>query len=201
MGDVRHQAPRSLLPSHCRRPRTVGVRTGRLRPREPCHPSRLEARLKGPPMMELLRRISYLWNRGRLEREMVEEMAYHRELMSPDRRTSFGDDLRLREDAREIWGWTWLDRLHQDLTYGARVLRNAPGFTLTAMLVLVLGIGVPLSALRVVLTDLHGGSVPDPDSLVRLTRRAPGAHMTSLTYPELAFYAANAPSFGNLIGV
>ena len=107
-------------------------------------------------MMELLRRISYLWNRRRLEREMAEEMAYHRELMSPDRRTNFGDDLRLREDAREMWGWTWLDRLHQDLTYGARVLRNAPGFTLTAMLVLVLGIGVPLSAFRVVLTDLQG---------------------------------------------
>ena len=152
-------------------------------------------------MMELLRRISYLWNRRRLEREMAEEMAYHRELMSPDRRTNFGDDLRLREDAREMWGWTWLDRLHQDLTYGARVLRNAPGFTLTAMLVLVLGIGVPLSAFRVVLTDLRGGSAPDPDSLVHLTRRAPGAHMTSLTYPELAFYAANAKSFRNVIGV
>jgi len=152
-------------------------------------------------MMELLRRLSYLWNRRRHEREMAEEMAYHRELMSPDRRTSFGNDLRLREDAREIWGWTWLDRLHQDLTYGARVLRNAPGFTLTAMLVLVLGIGVPLSAFRVVLTDLQGGSVPDPDSLVHLTRRAPGAHMTNLTYPELAFYAANAKSFRNVIGV
>ena len=152
-------------------------------------------------LMELLRRLSYLWNRRRLEREMAEEMAYHRELMSPDRRTSFGDDLRLREDAREIWGWTWLDRLHQDLTYGARVLRNAPGFTLTAMLVLVLGIGVPLSAFRVVLTDLQGGSAPDPDSLVRLTRRAPAAHMTSLTYPELQFYAAHAKSFRNVIGV
>jgi hypothetical protein len=67
-------------------------------------------------MMELLRRISYLWNRRRLEREMAEEMAYHRELMSPDRRTNFGDELCLREDAREICCWTWLDRLHQDLT-------------------------------------------------------------------------------------
>jgi predicted permease len=151
--------------------------------------------------MELLRRISYLFNRRRLEREMAEEMAYHREMMSPDRRTNFGDDLRLREDAREIWGWTWLDRLSQDLTYGARVLRNAPGFTLTAMLVLVLGIGVPLSAFRVVLTDLQGGSAPDPDSLVHLTRRAPGAHVTGLTYPELAFYAAHAKSFRSVIGV
>ena len=114
---------------------------------------------------------------------------------------NFGDDLRLREDAREMWGSTWLDRLHQDLTYGARVLRNAPAFTFTAMLVLVLGIGVPLSAFRVVLTDLQGGSVPDPDSLVRLTRRAPDAHVTSLTYPELTFYAANAKSFRSVIGV
>ena len=65
-------------------------------------------------MLELLRRISYLWNRRRLEREMAEEMAYHRELMSAEQRNNFGDDLRLREDAREMWGWTWLDRLHQD---------------------------------------------------------------------------------------
>ncbi|MEO5898107.1 MAG: ABC transporter permease [Vicinamibacterales bacterium] len=152
-------------------------------------------------MMELLRRIAYLFNRRRLEREMAEEMAYHRELMSPDQRRGFGDELRLREDARDMWGWTWLDRLQQDLAYGARVLRNAPGFTLTAMLILVLGIGIPLSAFRVVLTDLDRGSVPEPDSLVRLTRRAPGAHMTNLTYPELAFYAANAKSFRSVIGL
>src|SRR5215204_372469 len=151
--------------------------------------------------MDLLRRLSYLFNRRRLEREMAEEMAYHREQMGPDARTNFGDDLRLREDAREMWGWTWLDRLNQDLTYGARVLRNAPRFTFTAMLILVLGIGVPLSAFRVVLADLQGASTPDPDSLVRLTRRAPMANMTSLAYPELEFYAANAKSFRSVIGL
>ena len=100
-----------------------------------------------------------------------------------------------------MWGWTWLDRLHQDLAYGARVLRNAPGFTLTAMLILALGIGVPLTAFRAVYADLQGDSVPDPDSLVQLTRRSPGSHTTSLTYTELAFYAANATSFRNIIGV
>lgn len=152
-------------------------------------------------MLELLRRLSYLWNRRRLEREMAEEMAHHRELLSPDRRPHFGDDLRLREDAREMWGWTWLDRLHQDLTYGARVLRKAPGFTLTAMLVLVLGIGVPLTAFRLVLNELQGVAAPDPDSLVRLTRRAPGTHVTHLTYPELAFYSAHAKSFRSVIAL
>lgn len=151
--------------------------------------------------MELFRRLSYLWNRRRLEREMAEEMAFHREQMSTDRRASFGDELRLREDAREIWGWTWLDRLQQDLVYGVRVLRKAPAFTLTAVAVLVLGIGIPLSALRIVLAELRGGSVPDPASLVQLTRRAPGAHVTSLSVPELAFYAEHATSFRSVIGV
>ena len=151
-------------------------------------------------MRELLRRIGYLWSR-RLEREMAEEMAYHRELMTPDRRPEFGSDLRLREDAREIWGWTWLDRLHQDLAHGARVLRNSPAFTLTSMLVLALGIGVPLTAFRVVLAGLRAGSLPDPDTLVRLTRHAPGVHITNLAYPELLFYTANAKFFRQVIGV
>jgi hypothetical protein len=152
-------------------------------------------------MRELLRRIWYLWNRRRLEREMAEEMAYHREQMVPDRRSGFGSDLRLREDTREIWGWGWLDRLRQDLAYGARVLRNSPGFTLTAMLVLALGIGVPLTAFRAVLSDFQGGSMPDPDTLVHLTRRAPGVYITNLPYSELTFYSANAKSFRNVIGV
>jgi predicted permease len=152
-------------------------------------------------MRELLRRIAYLWNHRRLEREMTEEMAYHRELLSPERRTEFGSDLRLREDAREIWGWAWLDRLRQDLAYGARVLHNSPGFTLTAVLVLASGIGVPLTVFRAALSDLQGGPLPDPDTLVHLRRRAPGVFITNLPYPELAFYAANAKSFRSVIGV
>jgi len=152
-------------------------------------------------MKELLRRLGYLLNRRRLEREMADEMAYHRELMQPRPLADFGSELRLREDTREIWGWTWLDRLRQDLCYGARVLRNSPGFTLTAMLVLSLGIGVPLTAFRVLLSDLQGGPMPDPATLVHLTRRAPGVYITNLPYPELAFYSANAKSFRQVVGI
>jgi predicted permease len=152
-------------------------------------------------MRELLRRIWYLLNRHRIERELTEEMAYHRELMEVDRRDEFGSELRAREITREVWGWAWLDRLTQDLAYGARVLRNSPGFTMTAMLVLALGIGVPLTAFRAVLVDLQGGAAPDPDTLVRLARRAPDAYITVLPYPELAYYAANARSFRSVIGI
>ena len=104
--------------------------------------------------MELFRPIRYLLNRRRLQREMADEMAYHRELMPVDRQREFGNDLRLLERSREVWGWAWLDHLCQDLTYGSRVLRRSPDFTLTAVLVPVgrdrrlLSYGFPSAPLR-----------------------------------------------------
>jgi predicted permease len=66
--------------------------------------------------------------------------------MSPAeaRRTAlrdFGSMARIREDARTAWIPRGLDRLRQDLDYGARMLRRNPTLTLVAALSLALGIG------------------------------------------------------------
>lgn len=150
--------------------------------------------------MEWLRRIWYLLNRRRFEGLMADEMAHHREMMEHEGRQDFGSTLRLNEDAREVWGWMWLDRLWQDLTYGARVLRKSPGFTVTAVVVLALGIGVTLTAVRMVLQEIRPSAAPDPDTLVHLDRRSPGNHSTLVAYPMLAFYAGHATSFRSVIG-
>jgi predicted permease len=52
-----------------------------------------------------------------------------------------GGTLRVSEQVREAWGWTWLETLRGDFRYGWRNLRSAKGFTATAVLALSLGIG------------------------------------------------------------
>src|SRR5687767_15518778 len=67
---------------------------------------------------EWFRRARYLLNRGREEDALRQEMEAHREMMRPP--AGFGNTLRLREEARDVWGWRWLDDLLQDVRYAAR---------------------------------------------------------------------------------
>ena len=53
----------------------------------------------------------------------------------------FGNPTRLKEEAREAWGWMTLDGIGKDLRYAVRSLRANPLFTLAAVLSLALGIG------------------------------------------------------------
>jgi putative ABC transport system permease protein len=92
-------------------------------------------------MGEFFRRIYYLLNRRRLERELADDIEVHREMMGQEYRKDFGNTLRVREQAREAWGWSWLDHFAQDVRYGLRILRKNPAFTLVAMLALGLDIG------------------------------------------------------------
>jgi predicted permease len=153
-------------------------------------------------MGELWRRIFYLVNRRRLDAELESDMEFHREMAARAGHSNFGNTLRMREQSREAWGWTWLDRLLQDLHYGMRILVRAPGFTLMAVLILAIGIGVNVSAFSFFnMVALKPLPVRDPASIVRLERRSLDSYTSEMAYPSFLFYQQHARTLSAAIAV
>jgi predicted permease len=153
-------------------------------------------------MGELWRRFSYLFNRRRLDAELETDMEFHREMAAQAGRSNFGNTLRMREQSREAWGWTWLDRLLQDLQYGTRILARSPGFTIMAVLILAIGIGVNVSAFSFFnMVALKPLPIRDPASIVRLERRSPDSYTSEMAYPSFLFYQQHARSLSAAMAV
>jgi predicted permease len=153
-------------------------------------------------MGEFCRRIRYLISRRRFDEELESEMEFHREMAARAGRSNFGNTLRMREQAREAWGWTWLDWLSQDLRFATRILVRSPGFSLMAALVLSIGVGVNVAAFSLFnMVALQPLPVHDPGSLVRLERRAPNAYTSEMPYPSVLFYQKHAKTLAAVMAV
>jgi predicted permease len=57
-------------------------------------------------------------------------------------RREFGNVTLIERDGRDVWKWVWMENLSSDLRFASRMLRRSPAFTLTAIIVLGLGLCV-----------------------------------------------------------
>src|ERR1035437_4754318 len=112
-------------------------------------------------------------------------------------RSAFGNVALLEERGREFWMWGWIENLWTDLKFTARQLRKSPGFTMTAVMTLALGIGATTAIFSLFLQVLlHSMPVQDPQSLVLL--RATGANTGSMSNYGDGTYYFNVPMFRDL---
>jgi predicted permease len=111
-----------------------------------------------------------------LERELrsdleLEEEEQRERGLSPEKahyaaRRALGNTTLIREQTHETWGWARFERLWQDVRYGLRQLSRARGFTMTAVLILALGIGANAAIFELLdAVRLRSLPVEDPQSL------------------------------------
>ncbi|MEO8593402.1 MAG: ABC transporter permease [Candidatus Solibacter sp.] len=153
-------------------------------------------------MSEFLRRLTYLFHRRRHDRELADELDFHREMAARSGGVPVGNALHLREASRDAWGWTWLERLGQDVRYALRMLRRSPGFTLAAVLMLAIGIGANVAVFSFFdLLVLRPLNVRDPATLLRFHRRGIEAYAFAVPYPEADFLRRHARTLSAFVSV
>ena len=151
--------------------------------------------------------------RSRMESELDAELGFHMDAYAEDlmrggvprdeaqrrARLEFGGIENAKEECREARGVHFVETLLQDFRYGARTMLRSPGFTVTAVLALALGIGANTAIFTafdaLVLRPLP---VKDPDTLAALVRVTPAGRDTRFSYPDYVYYRDHNRSFSEL---
>ena len=164
------------------------------------------------------RRLRAWLTRGRRDDELRAEIADHverrrqqlvNEGMDPahaalEARRMFGNVMAIREEARDMWSYRWIDTLAQDVRFGARLLLRTPLFTSVAVLSLAVGLGAAVAVFNVADAVLFRPlSVREPESLrgFQVDLRMGGAGKSTNGVPETGLAALQSGSdFADFIG-
>jgi len=133
--------------------------------------------------LSLFTRIANLFRRAHIDREIDAELAAHLAMRAEDNRAAgmdtqqarrsalvaFGNPTLARERTAEADTALYLESLWADLRYALRQLTRSPGFALTAVLTLALGVGANLAVFQLLRSVVYGHlPIPEPDELYQI---------------------------------
>jgi predicted permease len=128
--------------------------------------------------------------------ELMEDGMSREEAMRAARR-AFGNVLLIEERSREQWQWPKLEGLRADLKYALRQSVKHPGFAVTAIMTLTLGVGanvVVFSVLNAII--FHPLNVSDPQRLYNIEHQEHGWY--SQSYPDYLDYRDQNRTFSGM---
>jgi predicted permease len=153
-------------------------------------------------MMKFLRRLSYWTRQRKLDADLAEEMEFHRRMLTAEGAAhELGNATLMRENARAVWIWPWLESVWQDVAYAVRNLRRQPGFTLVAVVALASAIGVNTSLFSVFNSmALRPWPVKDPGRMVNIFRQEK-RDIDGFSLAEFRYLAQHSKTFAGMIAM
>ena len=111
-----------------------------------------------------------LFRRRRLQRDLEQELAFHREMSGEQRNPiPLGNTALIKEGAFDLWRFNFIENLGRDLIFAVRGFRRSPALVVSALLSLGLGIGVNTAIFSLGMEFLFSQpSVRDAGSLVSI---------------------------------
>ena len=161
--------------------------------------------------MSLLRRFTNLFRRSAIDRDIADELQSHIDLRIESNVASgmsraeaereallrFGSRTITKERVTASDATLSLAGLSRDIRYASRQLRRSPGFALTAVLTLALGIGANFIVFGVLnAMILHPLNIPGADRLMQIANEHQGDDNQS--YPDFLDYRSRNSSFSDL---
>ena len=162
--------------------------------------------------IRFMRKLALFFGRKKFRSDLDEEMALHRELAAKEliaegvkpeearyaAMRRFGNTTRVQERSEEAVGFR-METVAQDLRFALRQLRKNPGFALTAVLILMLGLASSVSIFAFVDAALIKPlPYQDPSRLVELFESIPLGPRFHLSYPDYLDWKRTNKSFSSL---